>query len=186
MTDDTLKDEQVTTPEEETAALPEEQAADEEAAVEPTLEELLEAAQAESARNLDSLLRAQAELSNARKRFEKQRAMTYVNANAEMAAKLLPVIDDFERALEIVPESISDDGWYSGIELVHRKFTSILEGMGVQPIDAVGEPFDPNFHDALGVEDTDEFESGVVSREMQRGYQLGDRVVRPSLVYVAG
>lgn len=184
MTDETLNDDQVATPE-ETAVPADEQTVDGETAVELTVEEQLEAAQAESARNLDSLLRAQAELSNARKRFEKQRAMTYVNANSELAAKLLPVIDDFERALDNVPEAISEDGWYSGIELVYRKFTTVLEGMGVQAIEAVGQPFDPNYHDALGVESTDEFESGVVSREMQRGYQLGDRVVRPSLVYVA-
>jgi molecular chaperone GrpE len=185
VTDETLKTEEAATPEKETTG-PAENGDRVDTAVEPTLEEQLEALEAESARNLDSLLRAQAELSNARKRFEKQRAMTYVNANAELAAKLLPIIDDFERALGSVPVEISEDGWYSGIELVYRKFNSVLEGMGAQPIEAVGQMFDPNYHEALGIDETDEFESGVVSREMQRGYQLGDRVVRPSLVYVAG
>lgn len=181
MTEETLRDEQVNLPEDSTAVASEEISE----TTEPTLEEQLEAARAESARNLDSLLRAQAELSNARKRFEKQRAQTYTNANAELAAKLLPVVDDFERALGSVPQNVSEDGWFSGIELVYRKLVSILDGMGVQPIEAVGRPFDPNFHEALGVEETDAFESGVVTREMQRGYQLGDRVVRPALVYVA-
>lgn len=181
MTEETLKDEQVNMPD-ETTAVPTEESSE---TAERTLEEQLEAAQAEGARMRDSLLRAQAELSNARKRFEKQRAQTYTHANAELAAKLLPVVDDFERALETVPANVSEDGWFSGIELVYRKFVNILEGMGVKPIEAVGQSFDPNFHEALGVDDTDAFESGVVTREMQRGYQLGDRVVRPSLVYVA-
>ncbi len=181
MTEETLNNEQVNLPEDATAVASEEISE----ATEPTLEEQLEAARAESLRHLDSLMRAQAELANARKRFEKQRAQTYANANAELAAKLLPIIDDFERALDSVPETVSEDGWFSGIELVYRKFINILDGMGVKPIEAVGRPFDPNFHEALGVEDTDAFESGAVTREMQRGYQLGDRVVRPALVYVA-
>lgn len=155
------------------------------AAEELTLEEQLEAAKAEAAKNHDNYLRAQAELSNARKRFEKQRAQTLSLVNADLARKLLPILDDLERALETVPDDIRADGWFPGMELVYRKFQSTLESMGVQPIEAVGTPFDPNYHEALGQEPSDKYESGVVTREMLKGYQLGDRVIRPSLVYVA-
>jgi molecular chaperone GrpE len=152
---------------------------------EPSLEEQLQAAKDEAAKNLDSYLRAQAELANARKRFDKQRAMTYVNANSDLVSKLLPVLDDYERAIATVPESISEDSWYQGIELVYRKLLGVLESLNVKEIEALGELFDPNFHEALGTEPTDDVESGAVSRVMLKGYKIGDKVVRPSLVYVA-
>lgn len=155
------------------------------AADELSMEEQLQAAQEAAAKNLDSLLRAQAELANARKRFDKQRAQVYTNANADLVLKLLPALDDFDRAMENVPDKIRDDKWFEGIELVHRKLLGILESLNVQKIEAVGQPFDPNFHDALAQEPSEEYESGVITREMIKGYQLGDRVVRPSLVYVA-
>lgn len=151
----------------------------------PTLEEQLAAAQAEAANNLDGWMRAQAEFANARKRMEKQRTETYLNATADTAAKLLPVIDDFDRAIENVPDAIAENSWLEGIQLVQRKLATILEGLNVKPIEAVGQPFDPKYHEAIMQETTDEYESGVVSKELQKGYQLGDRVVRPSLVYVA-
>lgn len=151
----------------------------------PTLEEQLAAAQAEAAKNLDGWMRTQAEFANARKRMEKQRAETYQNASADVVTKLLPVLDDFERALEAVPAEIAGNSWLDGIQLVQRKLMSILDGMNVKPIEAVGQPFDPMYHEAIMQEPTDEFESGTVSRELQKGYQIGDRVIRPSLVYVA-
>ena len=154
-------------------------------AEEPSLEEQLLAAKEEAAKNMDSYLRAQAELANARKRFEKQRALTYVNANSDLVGKLLPVLDDYERAIDTVPENISEDPWYQGIELVYRKLLGILENLNVKEIEALGTPFDPNFHEALGTEPTDDVDSGAVSRVMLKGYKIGDKVVRPSLVYVA-
>jgi molecular chaperone GrpE len=150
-----------------------------------SLEEQLLAAKEEAAKNLDSYLRSQAELANARKRFEKQRALTYVNANSDLVSKLLPVLDDYERAIETVPEDISKDPWYQGIQLVYRKLVGILEGLNVKEIEALGTTFDPNFHEALGTEPSDDVESGAVSRVMLKGYRIGDKVVRPSLVYVA-
>ena len=152
---------------------------------EPSLEDQLQEARDEAAKNLDSYLRAQAELANARKRFEKQRTQTYVNANSDMVARLLPVLDDFERAIDTVPEEIAGEAWYEGIELVYRKLLGILTSLNVQEIEALGQPFDPNFHEALGVEPSEEVESGAVSRVMVKGYRLGDKVIRPSLVYVA-
>lgn len=157
----------------------------EDQAEEPSMEEQLQEAKDEAAKNLDSYLRAQAELANARKRFEKQRAQTYINANADLVSKLLPVLDDYERATETVPENISEDAWYQGIELVYRKLVGVLESLNVTEIEAIGTPFDPHFHEALGTEPSDDFESGAVSRVMLKGYQIGDKVIRPSLVYVA-
>jgi molecular chaperone GrpE len=130
-------------------------------------------------------MRAQAEFANARKRLEKQRAEAYVNSTANLAARLLPVLDDFERALENVPPEIAGSSWLEGIGLVQRKLAAILESFNVTPIDAVGQPFDPNYHEALSQEASDELESGHVTRELQKGYKIGDRVLRPSLVYVA-
>jgi molecular chaperone GrpE len=152
---------------------------------EPTLEEQLEAAQAEAAKNLDGWMRTQAEFANARKRMEKQRLEIQQRATGDMAARLLPVLDDFDRAMENVPEAIGADGWFEGIQLVQRKLFAILEGMNVQPIEAVGQVFDPNVHEAIMQEASDDYESGIVTRELQKGYMLGDRVIRPSLVYVA-
>ena len=150
-----------------------------------SLEEKLVLAQGEAARNLDSALRAQAELSNARKRFDKQQMLAYSNANADLVGKLLPVLDDFDRAIENVPDPVREDGWFAGIELVQRKFLNILENLNVKEIEALGEPFDPNFHDALAQEQSDEYEGGMVIRVMLKGYQLGDKVIRPALVTVA-
>lgn len=150
-----------------------------------SLEEQLAAARAEAARNLDGWQRTQAEFANARKRFERQRAEAFTSANIDLVGKLLPLIDDLERALESVPEEDRNDPWVSGIALVYRKMLTMLDDMNVQAIPSVGEPFDPNYHEALTQEPSDEYESGVVVREVRRGYRLGDRVIRPALVSVA-
>ncbi len=172
-------------PEQETVVIEGEQDAEAEVVEELSVEEQLAAAKEEAAKNMDSFLRAQAELSNARKRFEKQKAQVYNNANADLVMKLLPALDDFSRAVDNVPDMIRADSWFEGVELVQRKLSGILESLSVKEIEAVGEPFDPNFHDALAQEPSDEHESGVVTREMIKGYQIGDKVIRPSLVYVA-
>jgi molecular chaperone GrpE len=100
-------------------------------------------------------------------------------------AKLLPALDDFSRAIDNVPEAVAADSWYSGMELVHRKLNAILENFNVKPIAAVGQLFDPNIHEAISQEPSDEHASGVVTRELVKGYQIGDRIIRPALVYVA-
>lgn len=150
-----------------------------------SLEEQLEQARAEAARNLDGWQRTQAEFANARKRFEKQRGDVYINANVDLVAKLLPLIDDFERALGAVPEDDGKDPWVAGMSLVYRKMLAVLEDMNVQAIPTVGEPFDPNLHEALSQEASDKYDSGTIVSEMRRGYRLGERVIRPSLVTVA-
>lgn len=146
----------------------------------------LAAAREEAAQYRDSALRAQAELANARKRFEKQQAQAYANANVELVRKLLPILDDFDRVFENVPAAVAADSWFTGLELVQRKLGGILENMQVEEIEAEGRPFDPHIHEALGYEPSDTVEDGAVARVMLKGYRLGDKIIRPSLVYVAG
>ena len=105
-------------------------------------------------------------------------------SNAVLISKLLSVLDDFDRALASVPED-AHEGWVDGIRLVERKLRTVLEGEGVTPIEAVGQPFDPNLHEAVVHEETSDYPDNLVIDEVQRGYRLGDRVLRPALVRVA-
>jgi molecular chaperone GrpE len=167
----TDRDEQETVPAEE--------------AIEPSLEERLGEAEAKAAEYLEGWQRERAEFVNARKRLERERGEAYQRANLETVKKLLPLLDDFERALDRVPERVAADPWFEGIQLVQRKLQMLLEGMNVERIEALGQPFDPNFHEALALRPSDEHESGTVIEELQPGYKVGDRVIRPSLVNVA-
>lgn len=150
-----------------------------------TVEQLLEQAKVEADDYKDRWMRAQADFANAKKRMEKQRTQTYQVATADLAKKLLPAIDDFERALQNVPQPIAEDNWFEGVQLVHKKLSTILEQFDVQPIEAVGEPFDPNVHEAITAEPSAEYESGTIIKELQKGYKVGEQVIRPSLVVVA-
>lgn len=151
----------------------------------PTVEQQLAMAQAEAEDYKDRWLRSQAEFANARKRMEKQRLDAYSNATANVIDKLLPIVDDFGRAMESLPAEIQGHSWLEGIQLVQRKLLATLDTFNVTPIDAVGQPFDPNLHEAITQEVTDVYDSGVVCRVLQTGYKIGDRVIRPSLVVVA-
>jgi len=134
---------------------------------------------------LDGWQRARAELSNARKRFQREQQQAYANAKADVLIRLLPIVDDFERAFETLPEDLSSRGWVEGIKLIQCKAQSLLEQEGVTPIEAVGEEFDPFRHQAVTHEPSDEVPEGYVIAEMQRGYSLGDRVLRPCMVRVS-
>jgi molecular chaperone GrpE len=150
-----------------------------------SLAEQVAQAESKAAEYLDGWQRERAEFANARKRLERERSEAYLNANLEAARKLLPVLDDFDRALNSVPDPVAADSWFEGIEMVRRKLQATLESMNVTRIEAVGQPFDPNFHEALSLQPSETYESGLVIEELQTGYKLGDRVIRPSLVYVA-
>lgn len=160
--------------------------AEKEDGVELTLEEKLEKVEAEAAEYLEGWQRARAEFANARKRLERQRIDARRNATIEVVSKLLPILDDFDRAVENAPEEITDHDWFEGVALVHRKLRSILETLGIERIEAVGQPFDPNYHEAVLREESDQYESGIVIKELQPGYRLEERVIRPSMVVVAG
>jgi molecular chaperone GrpE len=156
-----------------------------EEAVELGLEERLAKAEAQAAEYLDGWQRARAEFANARKRLERERAEAYLNASVDIARNLIPILDDYDRAIGSVPATIAGDTWFEGLRLLRRKLQVILENINVKPIEALGAAFDPNFHEALALKPSDQYESGTVIEELQTGYRLGDRVIRPSLVNVA-
>jgi len=138
----------------------------------------------------DRLARRQADFENYRKRVERERADTYERAVAEIAAKLLPVLDNLKRALDVeanVESTESDEfrHFLSGVDLIFKQLTGVLEALGVKPITAVGARFDPHIHEAVVSESTDEYEPDTVMQEIIRGYRLGEKLLRPALVKVA-
>ena len=106
-------------------------------------------------------------------------------ATFDVLKNLLPIVDDFERAMNNVPESLRNEAWLEGISLIQRKFIRVLEDYDVTAVDPVGEPFDPNLHQAVGADETTDVESGHVTETLQKGYVSGDRVLRPAMVKVA-
>ena len=130
----------------------------------------------------DGWARSQAEFQNFRKRVERDNESFKASTKGDIIKKVLPVLDDLERALQNRP---ADDAWANGVELVTRKFQNILEMEGVKKIEARGMAFDPNFHEAISHEPSEEVESGHVIDVVQNGYVIGERVVRPALVRVA-
>jgi molecular chaperone GrpE len=131
---------------------------------------------------LDALQRERADFTNYRRRMELERDQSGHWTSGETIKKILPVLDDLERALAHRP---ADDSWADGIELVCRKFQSLLEKEGVTRIDAEGKPFDPNLHEAVMQEPNENYESGTVIAVLQQGYIHGERVLRPAMVKVA-
>lgn len=142
----------------------------------------LEEVNARAQENLDGWQRSQAEFVNYKNRVQRDREMDYASMKGDIIKKILPVLDDLERSLAHRPEG---DSWADGVELVARKFQTILENEGVKRIVAAGQMFDPNFHEAISSEPSDDVESGHVIEAVQTGYILGDRVIRPAMVRVA-
>ncbi len=140
----------------------------------------------EAAANLDGWQRARAEFSNYRKRSEAERDQLVFLTGVKIVERLLPVIDDFDRALAQLPDDLRDNGWIEGVRLTWRKLIGLLEDEGVSPIPvAPGDAFDPALHEAVTHEESDEFGEGQIIAEVQKGYRIRDRVLRPSLVRVA-
>lgn len=146
------------------------------------LRKKLEEASSRTSEYKDSWMRSQAEFQNYRKRIERDNELTYITLKGDIVKKILPVLDDLERALQ---NRSPEDAWANGIELVARKFQTILESEGVKKIEAVGAEFDPNFHEAISHEPADGVKSGHVIGVVQNGYMIGERVIRPALVRVA-
>jgi len=138
--------------------------------------------QAKANEYLDGWQRARAEFANYKKRIERDNEMMRTHMKGDIVKKVLPVLDDLERALQNRP---ADESWANGIELIVRKFQSTLESEGVKRIEAEGAEFDPNFHEAISHEPNEEVASGHVIAVVQNGYMLGERVIRPALVRVA-
>jgi len=168
-------------PEAQVAEAKEEQPLDELA----TLRQELEESRAKEAEYLDGWQRARAELSNARKRFQREREQSYANARADVLVRLLPTVDDFERAFATLPENLSSLTWIEGMMLIQRKLQLLLEQAGVTPIEATDQEFDPFMHEAVTHEPSETVPAGHVIAELQKGYEMGDRVLRPSVVRVS-
>ncbi|RLC88940.1 MAG: nucleotide exchange factor GrpE [Chloroflexi bacterium] len=169
------------------AESPEKLTAEEELQAEITrLQDALAEAETQAAQNLDGWQRAQAALENYRKRVRAEQEEWLSSANAELFVRLLPVLDDFERALANVPEEFAGHSWLDGLNLVRQKFLRLLEMEGVTVIETQpGQPFDPFYHEAILYQETPGFEDGQIVAQSQPGYQQGRRVLRPAMVMVA-
>jgi molecular chaperone GrpE len=128
--------------------------------------------------------RLAADFENYKRRTRQELGDRTQYANEELLRKLLPILDNFRRALEHAPEDI-DPNWFEGIKMVGRQFEDVLHSQGLSTIPAMGEKFDPSQHEAIAGEETDEHEEGTIVEEMQPGYRLHERVLRPTLVKVA-
>jgi molecular chaperone GrpE len=132
----------------------------------------------------DRLLRTAAEFDNYRKRMDRERRDLADFVNAEVLGELLPIVDNFERALQ-APATGEAESFKKGIELIHKQLFDLLKKRGVTPITALGADFDPNVHQAVIHEESADHREGEVMQELQRGYKIGDRLLRPAMVKVA-
>jgi molecular chaperone GrpE len=145
----------------------------------------LEEARAQASEYLEGWQRTKAEFVNYRKRQEADWKQRTRLSNAALIANILPVLDDLERALLTLPQSLRNLTWVEGVFLIKRRLDTILESEGLKPIETAGQTFDPLYHEAVAYEETQGYEDGEIIDEVQRGYILGDRVIRPALVRVA-
>jgi len=146
----------------------------------------LDAAQAQTAEHKASLQRTAADFANFRRRTAEDRERELGLASESLLRKVLAVADDFDRALDAMPTELSSVGWIEGITLLDRKLRALLESEGVTAIEAVGRPFDPREHEAVTSVPATGKPDGEVVAEIQRGYRVRDRVLRPAMVAVAG
>ena len=146
-----------------------------------SLKKALEEETAKAESYLASWQRTQADFINYKRRIEQEREDFAKSSNATLILSLLPALDDLQRAIESVPHRREKQPWLEGIKMVERKLQTALELYGAKPIEALGKPFDPNYHEAVR---QDRGEEGMVVEEMRKGYTLNDKVLRPSMVVV--
>ena len=132
----------------------------------------------------DRVRRQMAEFENFRKRTDKEKAAMFETGAKSVIEKILPVVDNFERGLATLPEEEKASPFAEGMQMIYKQLLTELEGIGVKPIEALGNEFDPNFHNAVMQVESDEFESGIVAQELMKGYKYRDTVVRHSMVAV--
>lgn len=132
----------------------------------------------------DKVKRQMAEFDNFRKRTEREKAAMFETGAKSVIEKILPVVDNFERGLATIPEQERGSGFANGMEMIYKQLMTELEKMDVKPIAAVGEEFNPEFHNAVMQTESDEYESGVIAQELLKGYTYRDTVVRHSMVAV--
>ena len=133
----------------------------------------------------DRLIRNMAEFDNFRKRTDKEKSQMFEMGASDVVTKILPVIDDLERGFTAMSEEDKDSSFAKGIEMVYKKLMTTLSDMGVTTIEAVGKEFDPTYHNAVMQAPSDEYESGIVTQELQKGYMYKERIIRHSMVMVA-
>ena len=133
----------------------------------------------------DKVMRQMAEFENYRKRTEKEKATMFEMGAKSVIEKMLPVVDNFERGLASVPQENQTDPIYEGMNLIYKQLMGELDKLGVKPIEALGQEFNPDLHNAVMQVESEEFEEGVVAQELQKGYMYRDSVVRHSMVAVA-
>ena len=149
------------------------------------LEIELKKSEEKAAEMTDKYQRLMAEFENARKRNAKEQSHMYDVGAKEILAKLLPVVDNFERGLGAMTDADKESSFAQGIEMIYKQLTKVLEDEGVTVIEAQGKEFDPMLHNAVMQQPSDEYESGIVIQELQKGYKYKDKVLRHSMVMVA-
>ena len=149
------------------------------------LQDQIQAARDEAATNLDGWQRAQAEFANYKKRMQREQAQFLQDTKGRIIKRYIDILDDLERALKNKPTEGEGEQWAAGIELIYQKFVTLLENEGVTRMDAEGQMFNPNFHEAISQEESPDHENGQIIEVIQQGYLLGDRGLRPALVRVA-
>lgn len=149
------------------------------------LKKELEESRAQVSEYLDGWQRSRAEFANYKKRVDREQAQIQQVVAGNIIKCFLEILDDLDRALKKRPQGDEGASWAAGIELIYRKFLSILEAEGVKVMDVEGKTFDPNLHEAISETDVPGYESGQIVEEIHKGYMIGDRVLRPALVRVA-
>ena len=132
----------------------------------------------------DRVKRQMAEFDNFRKRTDKEKTAMYEIGAKSVIEKILPVVDNFERGLASVPEEEKGNGFADGMQMIYKQLMTELENIGVKPIEAIGQEFDPDYHNAVMQVESEEYETGIVAQELQKGYTYRDSVVRHSMVAV--
>jgi molecular chaperone GrpE len=186
-----LKEEQSFTEEQEVTAA-EQEPVNEAAAAEAQAEEITDQEQnelsrlkAEAEETQQRFVRAQADFDNFRRRTQKEKEELAKYASMKLITELVPVMDNFERAMATVPEGTETESFAKGFQMILRQLEGVLTNEGLTPMETVGQPFNPEFHQAIMQVESDEHEEGIVVEEVQKGYMLKDKVLRPAMVKVS-
>lgn len=176
----------------ETTAAESQEPVNEAGAAEAQAEEMVGQEQGEIARltaeaeeHQQRFVRAQADFDNFRRRTQKEKEELAKYASMKLITELVPVIDNFERAMATVPEGTENESFSKGIQMIFRQLESVLNNEGLTAMETVGQPFNPEFHQAIMQVESDEYEEGTVVEEVQKGYMLKDKVLRPAMVKVS-
>lgn len=148
------------------------------------LRQMLADEQKKSAEHFDGFQRARADFANLKRRTEAERNNLNAEAKEKLLVKVLPVVDDFERALQSMPETLKGEPWINGVTMIEKKLKTLLEQENIAEIPALGQEFDPRLHEAVQKDEEGDGEKDVVSAVYQKGYKLGDKVIRAAVVKV--